>query len=399
MRKKLISALVALILALSLAPIPAYAADNPYVDVSTNDWFYPAVEYMSTRKHMTGYDDTHFGPRDTLNRAMFVTVLYRTTGEHAAPTNTFSDVPQNMWYSEAVAWAVANGITDGTGGGKFSPESPVTRQEMAVFLKRYVDKRNIDLSEHSVVVSTPTDLSACSDWAADAVSFACQFGFLYENTFLTGTSSVGGEHKVNPRSNATRTEAVVAFYNLLHAYARHALLPGGMAKMTLKQECPEDPNREFVYYIPAGGSASVSGLLGAGAYIEPSQPHVEKMEHVRWNRCDCGYVIFSCQQHPTETWENHSIDCKRNYIYGRDTTLYKITLKHGEQIELTPYGRSILYPEQDIRYSLSYSTDGTHFVEYVDRLSLWEDGGDLSVAHLRFAVLDKGALTIKWTPK
>lgn len=56
MRKKLISALVALILALSLAPTPAYAVDNPYVDVSTNDWFYPAVEYMSGKKHMTGYD-------------------------------------------------------------------------------------------------------------------------------------------------------------------------------------------------------------------------------------------------------------------------------------------------------------------------------------------------------
>lgn len=77
----------------------------------------------------------------------------------------------------------------------------------------------------------------------------------------------------------------------------------------------------------------------------------------------------------------------------------RITLKHGEKVGLTPYGRSNLYPEQDIRYSLSYSTDGTHFVEYVDRLSLWEDGGDLSVAHLRFAVLDKGTLTIKWTPK
>ena len=196
------------------APADVPANTNPYKDVSTGDWFYPAVEYMSGKKYMTGYSDTEFGPNDALSRAMFVTILYRVSGEKVQAAKTkFTDVLQNVWYTEAVAWAVENGITTGTGDTTFNPNDPVTREQMATFLKRYLDRGGITLPERSVD-GAPADLSESSLWAKDAVESAYKRGLLYATY-----------NQLNPVDNATRTDAVVAFYNLLCAAEKGLLLP------------------------------------------------------------------------------------------------------------------------------------------------------------------------------
>ena len=209
MRKRLLSALLSLALLLALVPNAFATSANPYTDVSIEDWFYPAVEYMSSKGYMTGYSTTQFAPNDTLSRAMFVTILYRVSGEKANATNTkFTDVAQGTWYTEAVTWAVANNITSGTTTTTFSPNDPVTREQMAVFIKRYMDARGLK-APNLMIVDNPLDIKATSEWAKNAVQVTYSFGVLMKT-----------DGKINPTGNATRKDAVVAFYNFLYSYGK-----------------------------------------------------------------------------------------------------------------------------------------------------------------------------------
>lgn len=250
------------------APADVPTNTNPYKDVSTGDWFYPAVEYMSGKKYMTGYSDTEFGPNDTLSRAMFVTILYRASGEKVNANGTkYTDVPQNIWYTEAVAWAVANGITSGTGDTTFSPDDPVTREQMATFMKRYIDRKGIRLPERTTDGS-PADLSAASGWAIDAVEAAYKYGILYATY-----------NKLDPLEKATRTDAVVAFYNLLRPSGNGLLLPQTEA-------CTHNWTTRHVAEV--------------GHYEESNGTHMVMVYY-----CNCGEVFFCDNPDTVARWHEH----------------------------------------------------------------------------------------------
>ena len=76
-------------------------------------------------------------PTGTITRAQMVAMLYRAAGSpEVNSTSSFTDVPADSYYAKAVVWAVQNGITTGVGGGKFNPNSTCTRAQMATFLYR-----------------------------------------------------------------------------------------------------------------------------------------------------------------------------------------------------------------------------------------------------------------------
>ena len=85
-----------------------------------------------------GMDATHFVPNESTTRAMMVTTLYRLAGSpEVTEKSSFADAPENAWYTDAVAWAVQNGVTEGTSEETFSPHKKVTREQAATFLYRY----------------------------------------------------------------------------------------------------------------------------------------------------------------------------------------------------------------------------------------------------------------------
>ena len=108
-----------------------------YTDVPT-DWAKEGICFVIENGLMVGTTSTTFAPKDTLTRAMLVTVLYRMAGSPAvdAPSG-FTDVADGQWYSDAIAWAAANGIVNGVGGNKFAPSEPVTREQLAAIFFRY----------------------------------------------------------------------------------------------------------------------------------------------------------------------------------------------------------------------------------------------------------------------
>lgn len=109
----------------------------PFADVAQGDWYYDAVDYVYGKDLMSGTDAAHFTPGGTASRAMVATILWRMAGQPAAGENPFADVPENTWYTDAVAWAASQGIVTGYDAAAFGPDNPVTREQFAAMLYRY----------------------------------------------------------------------------------------------------------------------------------------------------------------------------------------------------------------------------------------------------------------------
>ncbi len=108
---------------------------NPFADVANSAYYVRAVEWMLKRKVTQGTTDTTFSPNLNCTRAQIVTFLRRAAGSpEPKGTVSFADVSAGSYYAKAVAWAVENSITDGTGNGLFSPNAACTRAQSAAFL-------------------------------------------------------------------------------------------------------------------------------------------------------------------------------------------------------------------------------------------------------------------------
>lgn len=162
--------------------IPAHASGFP--DISSSHRYLDAINYVSDNHIMVGDETGYFNPNSALTRAMCVVVLYQKAGSpYAPPSQSFSDVPANAWYYDAVNWAVSEGITSGTGGGKFEPNTEVSRQNAMRFLYLYA-QQNVQISG-SKNITGYSDYSSISDYAKSAVSWAIGNGILEPATSTT----------------------------------------------------------------------------------------------------------------------------------------------------------------------------------------------------------------------
>ena len=116
---------------------PTFSWVNPFTDVKNSAYYVDAVEWMLKREVTQGTTETTFSPNLNCTRAQIVTFLWRAAGSpEPKGTAGFADVPAGSYYAKAVAWAVENGITGGTGDGLFSPDAACTRAQSAAFLYR-----------------------------------------------------------------------------------------------------------------------------------------------------------------------------------------------------------------------------------------------------------------------
>lgn len=128
--RKLLSLILSLTMLCGLGQVAFAAA---FTDISPSAWYAQAVEYVSENGLMSGTGGGKFSPGTPMTRAMLATVLYRMDGSPVpAKAHSFSDVPGGAYYERAVAWAAENGIVSGVGGGRFGSESHITRQDLAV---------------------------------------------------------------------------------------------------------------------------------------------------------------------------------------------------------------------------------------------------------------------------
>ncbi|MBQ7871125.1 MAG: S-layer homology domain-containing protein, partial [Oscillospiraceae bacterium] len=156
--------------------IPAYCPAESYSDLDTKQWYHEGVCFVLRKGIMKGKDTAIFAPGDTLTRAELVTTLYRLAGEPSVEgmENPFEDVAADTWYTDAVVWAVNNGVVNGTSATTFTPNSKITREQIAAILYRYSGAEEVG-EDH---LKDFTDAGSISAYAVEAMNWAVANGLI-----------------------------------------------------------------------------------------------------------------------------------------------------------------------------------------------------------------------------
>lgn len=167
-----------------------------FSDVNAGDWFYNAIEYVYGNGLMSGTSETTFSPNTNTTRGMITAILYRLEGSpYVSETAAFTDVPQNEYYSNAVAWGAANGIISGYDSFTFAPDDNITREQMAAILYRYAQYKGMDTTLKGDL-NIFTDKADISEYALEAMSWAVGEGLI----------SGMGDGSLAPQGYATRAQ-------------------------------------------------------------------------------------------------------------------------------------------------------------------------------------------------
>ena len=152
-----------------------------YVDLDVNAWYHSATDYVICRGLMIGVQhepEMLFAPHMATSRAMIVTTLYRLEGSPEVEyTGHYTDVADDLWYSDAIVWATNNGIVEGYGNGIFGPNDYVTREQICTIFFRYANFKGIDTSARADI-SEFVDADQVSDWALEAVQWDVATGMI-----------------------------------------------------------------------------------------------------------------------------------------------------------------------------------------------------------------------------
>lgn len=202
----------------SVCALNASALDvgGSFPDVSKNAWYYDAVNYCAQERYITGYKNGKFGPTDSIQRQDFVLILARVAEVNlnqskynpSSVVSKFRDVNDSTaYYARALAWGVSEGIVKGYDNGKFGVGDPVTREQICVFIFRYLQSTGEGLV---VTQNMKTDLikdfkdgGRISSFAIDAVAW-CKF-----MKVVNGTA----DGYFNPTKSALRCEIAQIIYN------------------------------------------------------------------------------------------------------------------------------------------------------------------------------------------
>ena len=166
-----------------------------FADVPTDAYYYEAVKWAAKKGITGGIGNGLFGPNQPCTRAQIVTFLWRAAGSpEPKAMSSFADVSTDAYYAKAVAWAVENGITTGTGDGKFSPDATCTRAQSVTFLFRAIGKLVDSKAEFSDVLT--------DSYYANAVAWAVE----------NGVTNGIGDGLFGPDNSCTRAQIVTFLY-------------------------------------------------------------------------------------------------------------------------------------------------------------------------------------------
>ena len=177
--------------------------DLPFTDVGADAWYRDDVQYVYDKGLMTGTTADRFAPNGSMTRAMLVTVLWRQAGSPVVNyAMDFSDVAEGAWYAEAVRWAAAEGVVGGYGDGRFGPDDPITREQLATILFRHlVGDGAAELADW---LRPYADADQIGSYAVPAMQWAVGHGVLK-----------GDGDQLDPQGTATRAQVAAVLHRAL----------------------------------------------------------------------------------------------------------------------------------------------------------------------------------------
>lgn len=174
-----------------------------FVDIPSNAWYYSAVDYVYQRGLMGGDGNTNtFNPNGATSKAMFITILYRLSGDSVAGT-AYTD----NWYTNAINWAVAHNIITGDSEYIFAPNSPITREQLAIALYRYTQYKGYDTGERANL-NQYVDINRINNDAQEAMRWANAKGLINGMTYNT----------LAPQGTVTRAQLAVVLAKYCQEY-------------------------------------------------------------------------------------------------------------------------------------------------------------------------------------
>ncbi len=158
----------------------AEEGNNPFTDVSEDDWFYDDVMFVYENGLMEGISSTQFGPYETQTRGRMAEILWRMEGSPASKAkNSFADVEDGARYADAIAWIAENDILSGYNKDSFGPGDPITWEQLAVMFYRYAQYKGYDISIKGSQDELK-DMDSTMDDAGKAVLWAVSNGLIRE---------------------------------------------------------------------------------------------------------------------------------------------------------------------------------------------------------------------------
>ena len=196
----LLSLLLVMSLLFTVGATSSASTDNHFSDVASDAWYADAVKYVHENGLMDGTSAKLFSPNDNTSRGMLAAILYRTSGSSAVPDPPhFTDVAVDAYYADAVAWAASSNIMSGYGNGKFGPNDPVSREQIATILWRYAGSPAVEKRQDF------SDESSIAAYAATAVDWA------RINGIMNGMEG----NRFHPKGNATRAQVAAIIQNYM----------------------------------------------------------------------------------------------------------------------------------------------------------------------------------------
>ena len=219
-----------------------------FPDCNPNEWYAPAVTYVSDKGLITGYNDGTFGPYDNITRGQLVTILWRMEGKPVSSSAGFSDVSSSDFYYSAALWAQKNGVIKGYGDGTFGGERLITREEAAVMLANYANFKGYDTASDKAALMRISGWREADSWALDSL------GWCVDQGLMSGKDTPSGAY-LDPMGSTWRS----AMAKMIMVLDRDVF---GNPEPTVSQEQKEQ--RVLAYFQR---TMDESGMSASGARI------------------------------------------------------------------------------------------------------------------------------------
>lgn len=167
---------------------------------TTNHWAKDDIGFIAGLGLVNGTSANNFSPDSNMNRGMIVTILGRLAKidiNNFTNSSSFNDVAGGQYYAPFVEWAAQLGLVNGTGNGSFSPEAPLTREQLAHMLMKYAELMNLNLKSNTENKVQFADEANVSAWATESVQKARELGII-----------IGSNNSFGPDRPITRAEVI-----------------------------------------------------------------------------------------------------------------------------------------------------------------------------------------------
>lgn len=182
-------------------PAEVPETETRFDDVPEGHWADEAIHDMAAMGVVQGVGDNVFDMEAPTTRGMLATILFRMSNGGAGYEQTFDDVDEDAYYTDAVAWAAKTGVVTGVSADSFAPDDEITREQLVTMLYRYARLLNLDTTVSDDALSAFADADQVSSWARDAMAWCVENGIIF---------GVGGNN-LEPSGVATRAQVAVIF--------------------------------------------------------------------------------------------------------------------------------------------------------------------------------------------